>query len=355
MQQEKKPLVSIVVPVYGAEDLLPRCIESILNQSYEAIQVILVDDGSPDGGPGICDDYGKKDNRVLVIHQENGGVAKARNRGILAAEGTYLTFCDSDDMLDPDWIQGLVNAAEENGADTVVANHRKIFPDGREEPVHHEQGIYQFHSTEERISYLIHYMMTDRHAWEVTTRLLDAERIRSHHIRFCETCHNFAEDLSFLLCYGLYSEKVVSIPLTGYCYYMRETSMMHSSQGKPRLDSMNEVSFFFRQRLEQAAPESVSAAYRPVFHFLILMNQYAVAIGCSNYHGMGLYLDTISRKEFWREATKEIFACRPLLETLFGKIPAGRIVIFSRYLLHRCWLRFKIERFLFFKRNRYQD
>ena len=198
-------------------------------------------------------------------------------------------------------------------------------------------------------------MMTDRHAWEVTTRLLDNALVQKHGIRFCETCHNFAEDLSFLLCYGLYSRKVVSISAAGYRYYMRETSMMRSSHGKPRLDSMNEVSLFFRQRLQNTLSRENAMEYGPVFHFLIMMDQYAVAIKCSNYHHMDRFLQTICQAEPWQKATREIFSCRKTLERLFGKIPAGRIRIFSRYLLHGCWLRFKIERFLFFKWNRYQD
>ena len=355
MHQENDPLVSIIVPVYGVEELLPRCVDSILNQTYINLQVILVDDGSPDRCPEICDAYAEKDSRVRVIHKENGGVSSARNRALPEVRGKYITFCDSDDALDPDWIQGLVRAGEENQADTVVAGYRKIYADGREDPVHHEEGLYVHAEPEARLRYMISHMMTDKHAWEVTTRLLDNSLVQSHGICFCETCHNFAEDLSFLLCYSLYSQRVVSVPLTGYRYYMRENSMMNTSHGTPRLDSMNEVSLFFRPRLRKDMPEKLAVQYGSVFHFLIMMDQYAVAIKCCSYHHMKRFLRTISREEPWKKATEEIFSCRALLEDLFGKIPAGRIRIFSRYLLHGCWLQFKIERFLFFKWNRYQD
>jgi len=94
---------SIIVPVYKVEPYLRRCIDSILAQTFLDFELILVDDGSPDNCPGICDEYAEKDSRIKVIHQTNGGLSSARNRGIAAAEGEYLLFCDSDDYVSPHW------------------------------------------------------------------------------------------------------------------------------------------------------------------------------------------------------------------------------------------------------------
>ena len=98
------PLISVIVPVYRVEEYLERCVESILSQTYENLEVILVDDGSPDRCPAICDAYAGKDARVKVIHQENKGLSGARNAGIELAEGEYLAFVDSDwcDGMTPD-------------------------------------------------------------------------------------------------------------------------------------------------------------------------------------------------------------------------------------------------------------
>ena len=93
----KNPLISIIVPVYNIEEYLPRCIESVLGQSYKNLELILVDDGSKDNSGKICDMYQEKDTRVRVIHKENGGSSSARNAGIKAAKGMYLGFVDSDD------------------------------------------------------------------------------------------------------------------------------------------------------------------------------------------------------------------------------------------------------------------
>lgn len=96
-----EPLLSVIVPVYKVEKYLRKCVDSILNQTYSNLEVILVDDGSPDGCGEICDDYAVKDSRVKVVHKENGGAASARNIGISTANGSYVTFVDGDDWLDP--------------------------------------------------------------------------------------------------------------------------------------------------------------------------------------------------------------------------------------------------------------
>ena len=103
------PEISIIVPVYKTEPYLRRCVDSILAQTFRDFELILVDDGSPDGCPAICDDYAAQDPRVVVIHQENGGVSKARNTGLDRAQGKYIMFCDSDDSVERDWCRELLD------------------------------------------------------------------------------------------------------------------------------------------------------------------------------------------------------------------------------------------------------
>ena len=97
---DRKPLISVVVPVYKVEDYLGRCVDSLLAQTYENLEIILVDDGSPDGSGKICDAYAERDSRVRVIHKENGGLSSARNAGLDIAQGEYVGFVDSDDWMD---------------------------------------------------------------------------------------------------------------------------------------------------------------------------------------------------------------------------------------------------------------
>lgn len=123
MQDNKKPLVSVIVPCYKVEKYLPNCIESVINQTYDNWELILVDDGSPDDSGKIADEYAKRDKRVKVIHKANAGVAAARNSGVEIAEGEYATFLDSDDFLHKDFLKDMLELAHRTKADVTQCGY----------------------------------------------------------------------------------------------------------------------------------------------------------------------------------------------------------------------------------------
>ena len=111
--------ISVIVPIYKVEPYLDCCVQSIVDQTYENLEIILVDDGSPDNCPAMCDDWAAKDSRIRVIHKENGGFSSARNAGLDAATGDYIQFVDSDDWILPDMTAALVSCAVKENADVV--------------------------------------------------------------------------------------------------------------------------------------------------------------------------------------------------------------------------------------------
>ena len=121
MSQEKA-LISVIIPVYKVEKYVERCIQSVINQTYENLQIILVDDGSPDNCGKICDEYAKKDHRIEVIHKSNGGLSDARNAGIEVAKGEYVGFVDSDDYIEADMYEVLYNLLKQYNADVSICN-----------------------------------------------------------------------------------------------------------------------------------------------------------------------------------------------------------------------------------------
>lgn len=125
------PELSIIVPVYKVEKYLPRCIDSILVQTFGDFELILIDDGSPDGCGRICDEYARKDKRIVVIHQKNMGVSAARNAGLDIARGRYIGFVDSDDWIEPQMYEVMMDAIRENGADMAVCGVRYADEDGK--------------------------------------------------------------------------------------------------------------------------------------------------------------------------------------------------------------------------------
>lgn len=127
---KNKPLISVVVPIYKVEDYLCRCVDSIISQTYSNIEIILVDDGSPDNCPKICDDYKNKDSRIIVVHKENGGLSDARNAGIKVMNGKYVTFIDSDDYVEEDYVEFLYNLIEKYNVKMSICSYKAIYDTG---------------------------------------------------------------------------------------------------------------------------------------------------------------------------------------------------------------------------------
>ena len=120
-------MISVIIPVYGVEKYLSRCLDSIINQTYRDLEIILVDDGSPDNSGKICDEYAAKDSRIKVIHKENGGLSSARNAGLDVATGEYIGFVDSDDWIEPQTYNMLFSAIEKNNSDIAICGHRMVY------------------------------------------------------------------------------------------------------------------------------------------------------------------------------------------------------------------------------------
>ena len=123
----KKILVSVMLPVYNTSKYLKRCLDSVINQTYKNLEIILVDDGSTDDSGTICDEYAKKDKRIKVIHKENGGLSTARNAGIEAATGDYYSFIDSDDIVDLNFIERMLNNCIYNNCEISICNYKFVF------------------------------------------------------------------------------------------------------------------------------------------------------------------------------------------------------------------------------------
>ena len=124
-------LVSVIVPIYNVEKYLDRCVKSIIEQTYKHLEIILVDDGSPDNCPKMCDEWAKKDSRIVVLHKTNGGLSSARNAGIKIAKGTYLSFVDSDDYIKNDMIESMVTTMYNYSSDLSCCGRYIVHDNGK--------------------------------------------------------------------------------------------------------------------------------------------------------------------------------------------------------------------------------
>lgn len=147
-------LFSVIVPIYKVEKYLVRCIEGVLSQTFSDFELILVDDGSPDNCPAICDEYAKKDNRITVIHKENGGLVSARQAGIRIAKGEYVFHLDADDGIENDALESAYEIISKTDADIVSFSYRNYYENGEvSEPVNDilDEGLYNRKDIEEKI------------------------------------------------------------------------------------------------------------------------------------------------------------------------------------------------------------
>ncbi|HJD46111.1 MAG TPA: glycosyltransferase family 2 protein [Candidatus Mediterraneibacter norfolkensis] len=137
-----RPLISVIIPVYNVEKYLRRCIESVIGQTYQNLEILLVDDGSSDGSPQICDEYAEKDSRITVLHISNSGPSAARNKALEICTGDYVGFVDSDDWISPDMYEILYDNLQENNADVSIVGYAMVWPSGKTQKQSDENLFY---------------------------------------------------------------------------------------------------------------------------------------------------------------------------------------------------------------------
>lgn len=193
------PKISVIVPVYNSAAFLRPCVDSILAQTFSELELILVDDGSTDESPAICDAYANQDPRVISVHQVNAGAAAARNHGLDLATGTYITFVDSDDYIDPDMYEKMMAVNTEYNCDLVICDCFKEFAAGRTLYTHELPGGFYDRERMKR-EYFPQLLMTKTVEYPVTISncllLTRREIIESQKIRYPEGIR-FSEDLLF--------------------------------------------------------------------------------------------------------------------------------------------------------------
>ena len=247
-----QPMVSIIVPIYNAEQYLRRCVDSILNQEYTDYELLLVNDGSTDASGDICEEYGDQDPRVIVIQKENTGVSDSRNRALDRARGKYLQFLDSDDWITPDATRLFVRAAEEYGCDMVISDFYRVVgerlsPKGDIE----EEGVLT------REEFAAHMMENpaDFYYGVLWNKLYRRDIVEEHNLRM-DTDINWCEDFMFNLEYIRYAKVFYALHAPIYYYVKRKGSL--ASQGinisktvKMKLNVFEYYNNFYKHVLEE--------------------------------------------------------------------------------------------------------
>lgn len=213
------PLISIIVPVYKAETTLRRCIDSLLNQSYKNIEIVIVDDGSPDKCPVVCDEYAACDGRVSVFHISNGGVSNARNVGIGYSKGDYLCFVDSDDYVDSSYIQNFMDGLLDK-TDLVFQGINEVRDNDEIVRKVPSDALYDYEEILNGISDINKHSMFGY----VCNKLYRRDIIVGHHLAF-RTDISISEDRIFALQYMAYVKEMRTISKSAYYYVLQSTGL----------------------------------------------------------------------------------------------------------------------------------
>lgn len=222
-------LITIIVPVYNVEKYINECVDSLVNQTYKNLEIILVDDGSNDKSGAVCDDYALLDKRVKVIHKQNEGLGFARNTGLKVAQGKFVTFIDSDDTADADLVEKLVNGIYGTNSDTCIGGFKRISENGLvnfEEK--YNNAIYEGEDVYDKLFARMLGSAPDKHdairmsVWNV---LYSMDIVRRHNIEFPSERVFISEDIIWDSEYYKYAKKAIVIDSTAYNYRITPGSL----------------------------------------------------------------------------------------------------------------------------------
>ena len=224
------PKLSVILPCYNGEPFVARALDSALGQSFRDLEVILVDDGSTDGSPAICDAYAARDSRVRVIHQPNAGLSAARNAGMELAAGQYIAFLDADDWLVPDAYEKLFAALEAAGADCACCGYVHVYDDGGvgdTVPAPFPGGVYEGDAL---LNGIVLPLLQDRlregfFTGMVWRWIFSRQVIAEHGLRFTDA---YLEDELFLIRYFSHPARLAAVDEGLYCYFLNRCSITRS-------------------------------------------------------------------------------------------------------------------------------
>ncbi|MCC8050304.1 MAG: glycosyltransferase [Clostridiales bacterium] len=250
-----KELVSIIVPVYGVENYLDVCVKSIIDQSYHNIEIILVDDGSKDNCPAMCDKWARKDSRIKVIHKENGGLSDARNVGTNEAKGAYITYVDSDDVIHKEYVEYLYGLIKKYKADISICRLKDCIDVPESEDEKKEEFVYSNVQSIEKMLYQIEFT--------------NSASGKLYSMKFAELLQfpigKYHEDLMTIY-KVLYEAEIIAYGQRELYYYMHHPgSISHSDIFSRSYADLLEAIDGIEDFVEKKCPEIVSSVYSRKF------------------------------------------------------------------------------------------
>ena len=261
------PEISVIIPVYRVERTLRRCVDSVLRQTFSDYEIILIDDGSPDNSGDICDAYAAKDDRISVIHRENGGLSAARNTGLPVARGRYIMFLDSDDHLTKDCLEELSG----HDADMIIGSIYNAHEDGRKNAQsEHTDEIILKHEYREKLPALLE----ERRLNYVHAKLYRTQIIREHALSFEDDMLTSAEDTVFNFTFLRYCQSIY-ICAKPVHYYMQDPSGLGKRFYPDRYERYRRLNRFIETTCIELGIDS-RAMHKEIYRRIVLSAYWSV-------------------------------------------------------------------------------
>ena len=277
------PKISVVLPIYNVEKYLEKCMESIFNQTYKNLEILLVDDGSPDGCPALCDAYAKKDKRVRVVHKKNGGISDARNAGVAESSGQYIAFVDSDDYVESDYIEYLYSLIKKYNCKMSLCQHTVKFEGGRE--ICYGKNGDDLLTSKDCIERMLYNDVIDTSCW---AKLFSADLAK----KFLYPKGKLFEDIGTVYKFFIESEQIACGWQSKYFYMMRPKSIVHCNFNPHKLDLL-EMTDSMASEVKSIFPDLEKACLRRQVY--------------SRFSTLNQMLDV--KEKVYKEKRKEIIRC----------------------------------------------
>lgn len=264
-------LVSVIIPIYNVEKYLDRCVQSVVDQTYKNLEIILVDDGSPDNCPTMCDGWAERDSRIKVVHKKNAGLGMARNTGIENASGKYIFFFDSDDYVDTSIVEKCVLSAEKYNSDAVIYGRSEVYDDGRIIAKGLKAPKEAFDSAEV-VSELLPAMFTYEMGFGVSAwgKMFSLDIFRKFDLRFVSEREIISEDAYFALQFFSRASAVSIVNESLYFYYKRGDSLSRAF----RADRHEKNDIFYQKSMDyinsEKLPRKVVTHFTARYHMYVL-------------------------------------------------------------------------------------
>lgn len=321
----KQPVVSVIVPIYNVQQYLDCCISSLRNQTLKDIEIILVDDESPDSCPQLCDEYALQDDRIKVIHKKNGGLGFARNSGMEAATGKYVTFVDGDDYVQTDTYELAAKLAEENNLDILRFGLDRFVKEGSFTEQNKEMSLQIISEAQDMRLLalqifsrpLLSYQRELFSGGSVCTALFRLDFIRKHSLKFHSEREFVSED--FVFTYDCYQKaaRVGNVPYTFYHYRVNPFSLTKVIDlGK--MQRIYDFSHYFTERYKQDGYSEDEADIYPMSYYLSAMRAQTKLVLLSKHKH--------EKKQAWFNG----LVVHPYVDKIAAKYPLKQMTFFQR-------------------------